>query len=70
MSEEPFKSLEDKIERLIAHCTRLTAENAALREREAALLRERGRLLEKNEQARVKIEAMISRLRGLGTPEG
>lgn len=70
MSEETFKSLEDKIERLITHSTRLAAENTALREREASLLRERGRLLEKNEQARVRVEAMISRLRGLGNPEG
>ncbi len=70
MSEQSFKSLEDKVERLVAHCTRLAAENSALREREAGLLRERGRLLEKNEQARVKVEAMISRLRGLGNPEG
>jgi len=70
MSEETFKSLEDKIERLVAHSTRLVAENTALREREAGLLRERGKLLEKNEQARAKVEAMISRLRGLGNSEG
>lgn len=70
MSEDIFKSLADKIERLAHHCTRLAVENNALREREAGLLRERGKLLEKNEQARARVEAMISRLRALGNSEG
>lgn len=69
MSNDPFKSLENKIERLIDQSTRLAAENTALREREASLLRERSKLLEKNEQARARVEAMISRLRGLGNAE-
>ncbi len=69
MSDNPFKSLEDKIDKLIDHSTRLAAENSALREREANLLRERSKLLEKNEQARARVEAMISRLRGLGNAE-
>lgn len=69
MSDNPFKSLEDKIDRLIDQSTRLAAENTALREREASLLRERSKLLEKNEQARVRVEAMISRLRGLDNAE-
>lgn len=70
MSEDTFKPLADKIERLLDHCARLAAENSALREREAGLLRERGKLLEKNEQARARVEAMITRLRGLGNSEG
>lgn len=69
MSDNPFKSLEDKIDKLIDLSTRLAAENSALREREANLLRERSKLLEKNEQARARVEAMISRLRGLGNAE-
>lgn len=69
MSDNPFKSLEDKIDRLISQSTRLAADNTALREREASLLRERSKLLEKNEQARARVEAMISRLRGLGNTE-
>lgn len=69
MSDNPFKSLEDKIDKLIDQSTRLAAENSALREREASLLRERSKLLEKNEQARARVEAMISRLRGLGNAE-
>ena len=69
MSENPLQSLEEKIGRLIDQSTRLAAENTALREREASLLRERSKLLKKNEQARVRVEAMISRLRGLGNAE-
>ncbi len=65
MARNDLQQLEDKIDRLIAVCEHLQAENQSLREREANLLKERGRLVEKNETARSRVEAMITRLKNL-----
>lgn len=64
MSDD-LHTLEQKIDRLINICARLQKENLSLREREASLLRERSRLLEKNELARSRVEHMIVRLKNL-----
>ncbi len=66
MSDD-LQTLEQKIDRLINICARLQKENASLREREASLLRERSRLLEKNELARSRVEHMIVRLKNLNS---
>jgi cell division protein ZapB len=65
MSEEALLQLEQRIDELIELSQRLRQENNLLRERESRLLRERGRLLEKNELARVHVENMISRFKSL-----
>ena len=65
MTSETLRNLERKLDRLIALCDQLHADNQRLREREASLLRERSLLLEKNELARSRVEAMISRLKRL-----
>ena len=59
------QEFEQKLDQLIATCQKLKRENAALREREAGLVGERGSLLEQNEMARKKIKDMIDRLRSL-----
>ena len=64
MSEE-LQTLEQKIDRLINICARLQKENLSLRERESTLLKERSKLLEKNELARNRVEHMIVRLKNL-----
>lgn len=69
MTSETTDSLERKIDQLVELASRLQEENAALRERESGLVRERGQLLEKNEQARTRVENMINRLKALN-PEG
>lgn len=69
MNSDIMGSLEQKIDQLVELSGRLQKENAALRDREGNLLRERGRLLEKNEQARSRVERMIARLKALN-PEG
>lgn len=66
MSDD-LQTLEQKIDRLINICARLQKENLSLREREASLLRERSRLLEKNELARSRVEHMIVRLKNLNS---
>lgn len=65
MATDRLEKLEDKIDRLIAICDQLKSENQALREKEGALLRERSKLVEKNDTARSRVEAMISRLKNL-----
>jgi len=65
MSSDNLQSLAQKIDRLIAICDQLQAENRALKERESTLLRERSKLIEKTDTARNRVEAMISRLKSL-----
>ncbi len=67
MSDELLLSLETKLDRLILLTNRLQQENAELKAREAAWLQERVRLIEKNELARSRVEAMIMHLKSLDT---
>lgn len=67
MKEQDLGGLEQKIDRLITLCARLQQENQSLLEREAGLLKERSKLLEKNELARSRVENMIARLKGLSS---
>ncbi len=65
MARSDLQQLEEKIDRLISVCDQLQAENQSLRDREAVLLKERSQLVEKNETARSRVEAMITRLKNL-----
>ncbi|RLA47301.1 MAG: TIGR02449 family protein [Gammaproteobacteria bacterium] len=69
MSTDTMANLEQKIDQLVELANRLKQENISLQERESDLLRERGELFEKNEQARHRVERMITRLKNLA-PEG
>lgn len=70
MNEVGLQSLTAHIEALIELCTGLADENKLLRQQQTSLLMERDALLEKNSQARVRIETMIARLKAVenGTP--
>ena len=59
------RALEEKIDRLIRICERLEDENGALRDQQNSLIAERATLVEKSELARSRVEAMITRLRGM-----
>ena len=59
------RALEEKIDRLIRICERLEDENGALRDQQNSLIAERATLVEKSELARLRVEAMITRLRGM-----
>jgi len=63
--EGELKSLADKLDRLLSTNARLHEENQSLRAAQAQLSQERSTLLAKNEQARTRVEAMISRLKAL-----
>ena len=60
-----LKALAERIERLLEFNRRLEFEHRSLQQSYAALNTERAALLAKNDQARHRIEAMISRLRAL-----
>ncbi len=63
MSNNPLKELEHKIDELISLCKELNQENRALKAEVAGWRDERRDLMDKNELARSKVEAMIDRLR-------
>ena len=60
-----IKDLEAKIDELIQLCDELERKNASLSTDREGWEQEKARLLEKNEMARTKVEAMITRLKAL-----
>jgi len=65
MAVNPVKELEKKIDELISLCKELNIENGALKAEISGWHDERKDLLDKNELARSKVEAMIDRLRSM-----
>jgi len=65
MPDSQLKALEKKIDELIGLCADLNRENKLLKAENASWHRERQSLVDKNELARTKVEAMIDRLRKL-----
>jgi cell division protein ZapB len=61
--EAELQRLEARVGELLALVRQLTEENRALRHRQDSLSGERAVLLQKNEQVRTSVEAMIGRLR-------
>ncbi|HEY4582501.1 MAG TPA: TIGR02449 family protein [Lysobacter sp.] len=62
---ELIHRLARRIDDLGDRLRRLQGENRSLRQQQAELVAERASLLAKNEQARLRVEAMIARLRSL-----
>ena len=60
-------ALEARVDDLIHTVSQLKTENSALRNQQENLVNERAILIEKTEQARTRIESMISRLRAMET---
>ena len=60
-----FADLETKIDELIALVDKLEQKQASMAAAKESWQAERTRLVEKNELARTKVEAMISRLKSL-----
>lgn len=61
--DKDFINLEHRVDELILICTQLQQENKMLRHKQATLIAERSKLVEKTELARSQVETMISRLR-------
>jgi cell division protein ZapB len=62
-----LQRLEVRVGELLTLVQQLSEENRALRHRQDSLTGERAALLQKNEQVRTRVEAMIGRLRALET---
>ena len=63
--ELELKRLEKRVDELVVTVSHLKEENRALKSRHESLSSERSTLLQKNEQARARVEAMIGRLKSM-----
>jgi cell division protein ZapB len=68
-AELDLRKLEIRVEELIRACSYLKDENKSLRARQDNLVAERAALIEKTELARTRVEAMITRLKSMETPQ-
>jgi cell division protein ZapB len=57
--------LELQLNSLLVQCQKLRDENLSLMSRQDSLVADRASLVARNEEARAKVEAMISRLKSL-----
>jgi cell division protein ZapB len=62
-TDTELQRLEVRVNELLSLVQQLSEENRALRHRQDSLSSERATLLQKNEQVRASVEAMIGRLR-------
>lgn len=65
MDEPDINTLSERIKQLIALCDQLQQQNRHLVAQERSWREERMQLIEKNDLARQKVEAMILRLKAL-----
>ena len=65
MLTEDLRALESKVDDLIELCEALANENRALRDRNRVWAVEKSDLVERNELARSKIDALIDRLKSM-----
>lgn len=69
MLADDLNALEAKVDELIELCEALASENRAMHDRNRAWATERSELIERNELARNKIDALIGRLRSMETSQ-
>lgn len=65
VTEQELQKLEVRLEELVSTIGRLKEENRSLRNQQDSLVSERANLIEKNEMARTRVEAMINRLKAM-----
>ena len=70
MESAGTEQLEQQLDSLIQRYQELREENRKLRTNKDELEGERQKLLDKNEMATAKIEAMINRLKSMESPNG
>ncbi len=63
--EVELRRLEGRLDELVDVCKQLKEENQSLKQRQDLLMSERATLLQKNEQVRARVEAMIGRLKAM-----
>jgi cell division protein ZapB len=67
MSEDRFQHLNDKVDELIGLCTAMKQENQSLKDGENTWQSERKQLMDKNKQAKSKLESILDRLKAMDT---
>ena len=67
MTDQLLQNVEKKLDQLLNLCDELQQENQHYKDQESDWNLERSRLIEKNEVARTRVEAMITRLKSLET---
>ena len=65
LNEQVLNGLEIRVEELIRACEELKKENHLLKLQQDSYSTERATLIDKNEQARKRVEAMITRLKSM-----
>ena len=65
VTEQELRKLEVRLDELVRSIERLKDENRSLRDQQDNLVTERASLIEKNELARTRVEAMINRLKAM-----
>ena len=60
-----LERLEKRLDELVVICNQLKEENRSLKQRQDSLIADRATLLQKNEQVRARVEAMIERLKAM-----
>jgi cell division protein ZapB len=65
VTEQELLKLETRLEELVGSIKRLKEENRSLRDQQDSMVTERAGLIEKNEMARNRVEAMINRLKAM-----
>jgi len=63
--DHELQRLEKRLDELVVICKQLQEENRSLKQRQDSLIEDRATLLQKNEQVRGRVEAMISRLKAM-----
>lgn len=64
-ADTELRRLEKRIDELVATVHRLKEENRALRQRQEVIASDRTTMLNRNEQVRTRVEAIIGRLRAM-----
>ena len=65
MSEDRFEALSEKVDDLIDLCADMKRENQALKAGENSWQRERKQLMDKNKEAKSKLESILVRLKAM-----
>ena len=60
-----LERLEKRLDELVVICNQLKEENRLLKQRQDTLIADRATLLQKNEQVRARVDAMIGRLKAM-----
>jgi cell division protein ZapB len=65
VTEQELRKLEVRLDELVNSIERLKEENRSLRDQQDNLVSDRANLIEKNEMAKTRVEAMINRLKAM-----